>query len=1691
MQTPTPTPAPSPAPAALTHRTPWYVDHGMLGEAEVTQVAPWDERQATRAARTVVDALAFTADVPASTRTAIRIGVRDMLREWGGDPAHTREQVMDTLLKGRLLVADRRLVWLKPVLADAVPQASRPDGGVRQYGVSFNSTSSQESRTRTVAHSADAVMFTALGVGSAALSAVLLGAPQISADSAGTRTTAGKRNVITGRKLFVSSSKEFRSGVRFRIFVDGREVQPRDGGPAVVRRDIGMSFPADFTTDGETRPDMHQPPQGPLAQDRQRPRRAGEALNAIDLTEPLAQLQQSLRAQHVDARTAHDVVEKAQVMLNERTARNRSRWWLTSGDTAPKIREGHLPGFGAFRGHPRVRMSVENVQFLSVTPVKMRDDMGGGMSAVTGRGGESAAAVSVGFSLAGLVDPDLEQSHGGVGPKGMGPLFSATAAFSRGWDTGITSQALAHTILNSGESHARYRVRLRLEVDWSSRTHPGLGTLVSSVDADLGVPWRDGLGAAEFEQRVLGGVRTDYVRDAARLRAQNAVPQVWPTPPQSQPYVRALLDVAQVDLVQRQAPLRPEPARHPYESEALTSRRGLGYAVAAALPGAEAVEDSFRRRLQQLTGARPGFAGWWDRALGRAPAKGRAAADNQIATFFGRPALEGDLSAVLAGVKQDITYGGRRFELAVRARLDQHLAHRRYRMTVNARAAVAQSVDSGRDTKWALTLGAGAGTRVGLGPLARLQIGGFRLQGKYGRSEGEKFTGTAKTYRRMEDVDDVHEHVYNIVYEQTLRPLDQGPGAAVHRWWTARDGDVVAQVVVPAQHVPAAPPPGPVRHRDIVTALPALPDHGHLDLRGGSSGVYPAFLAMPELAGRAVRLYAELHGLHRQWGADLAAMPKEILNSVRPDQLAAYFGLLTDKWGHTVTLPERDGWKSTMTLRLRVDNARRLPLLGGDTEIEQYSQAVRRYTAERGRTWGLGIQAGLGPQFRFGSEQGHPTEAGDDATGGGGHRGGVPGGRITLAASVGGGKEWTTSQETSDGSIEITRATYGGPKATYRGDAVFEVTVHRQNGKRTEQRTSVLSFRDGVDLLIPDRRTEDIREVPAPVPGPSAGLAPGVPSAARPAPSHTYVGGRLPVTAAHPELLRADDVLDTIEDRLTARGVLPTRRDAQGRPVLDEQHVVVRALRAVYRSEAMKAQTGALFDTGLWTWIPMRGFGGATRYLWVNVTAEHMADAHSHRPRPDVDLTLRGESTGEHKSVAKSSRSLGGGVAVSARGGVHDAVTSQQGHAGADLAAGGLGKVVRGEERLDKEISIYRANTKGGAQEFEHRVDFRIELATTYELPEVLKPLTLPATGLNALTGVVADHFGFEGTLRRVSQHNHRWEWFDGGGRFVPGDIRLIVPTHLTTPLPAGPPPPGHPPVFTRGHGDNPRWTPARTPVGPPSRELLENIHPWDVPAAAAVHRWAKVAAIHTAREPDLAEAGRPWEVPGIDFTTTAGLRYVQQTSHAQLRPHIEALLGHEYEVTVDGRKVTVGFDLSGGTVVTPQVESVRHKARRYRQDDTDEETFAQSSRDVFRGGGPEGGGGGDTTFLGRLPFERTTVNDEKLTTAIAETDEKNKEGTRNFRYFTFDVTVVLTPEHRPGRQLRVDVPGGLVAMFPLAPDGTTLVSDLVRTHPHLFTERLRPIEPSWSSFSAEVSDDVFRILTDDRLLGEDTAHGT
>ncbi|MGW7673931.1 hypothetical protein ACWGJX_43755 [Streptomyces sp. NPDC054775] len=1639
---------------------PWYATRGMLGDFNVRHVQEWTTESATEHAKALTDQLANRALADSLTAPIAELLATSDTKAWASLLSH-----------GRLIPLSDSLVWVKPVIDTLHPAPQGLEGPVRDYGVRFASTSASAVQRHLESRGADVAGAIAVNLTSAVASSVIVGVPNVAVEATSIRSSETKRNVISGSKVFIDRTTSFETGLRLRIFSDGVEQIPNRDIP--VTRGVIVDFPSAHTSPHEPRltddPVDHISP--PDFRDAD-PRLAGEMLNTIDLADLNAELQRSLRAQGLGPQTSAKVVHAASNLLNELTARNRSRWWLTSGDVSNHIRIGtNLPGFDYFAGHFTVSAKLESLRLIAVTTAKSRGDLGGGLTTSQGRGGESSATYSVMVNAAGLVAPSTHQSHTGH-IKGLAPLASAGLTFSRDWEHDLTSQSLNHTILNTSEEIARYHAILKVELRWNSSTHPSLNTTSAYSQADLSVPWRNGTGPRELEKRALGRVASPVL-----LHPEMAPPTV-PRLIEPQPRFTTLQPAHSIEprfdrpLSSRRSPNLPDPESTPSLGDAeayfappkhlldqhadssasdssafveaaaapvsaplaLATNKGLGFGVSTGLPGSEAVLDRLRRELEDALGAARSKNVDW------------ATADRQLSSYFGSPSLEADLSSLLSGITRTISLGGATFRLTVRGYLHEHLGTTSYRMTVNARAAIAETVSTRLGHGRSLQLGIGGAARIGIEPIGRFQLGTVAVQARGGIASGTQITEEAKTYRRMENTGHVEEYRYDMAYEILISR--EGHRRPSSHLWIYKPRGLMAQIAVPREHVPEKPH----SEEDLARAgkvtfrrnWPRTPT-SLMNLSDGTSGLYPTFLHSPELRHLGALLLSNLHRLPTSWLHNQNRWPEALINATRPAELAAYFGQLTSNSGRTVFLPDVNGWHTALTIRLRAYNYRKLPaaMVGGPTEIEQYSQAVSRQGTSRRRQATISTQAALGPQLRFGSDSGNDVEVTDHQSDTGAHTA-PPGGRFTLQAHGASGLEVGRRIETHRGFIEVTRATYENAVA-YRADPVYELTVTRWRHRlgQVEELSRTLSVSDGMDILIPDRRVSEV-------------LAPPSKSAPPPAPvSRAYVGDRLPVTASHVELLKADGVLDEILRRLTARGVL--RQTASRVPLGLRRH-----LQASFRSDALKARWSDLTDGGLELWIPFQGnetsrvsgYGGTTHYLWVNVSVARMDAAFDHRERPDVRLTLRGESTVINKVESRTGRSHGGGIQATGRGGSHSEDSNQQGHAGADFLAGYASQAAHFSTAVTKNVDIYRANTKDATHEFTHRLGFRIQLGTSVQLPEAVSALR--RAGIKAAEAV-SNAFGRPGVVQDAWHDHQPWTWRDdgaGAGREVPGQVRVLVPSHMTVKSQGPSPNPLMKPL-----GQQPRWIPREVeprlargvPPAVPSSTghrnvtaLLHELHPWDVPAADAVRRWTKVVAGRFRNLPNLAEIRGQ---SSINTTTPAGTSYNRQTSHPQLRAHIAKLLDHAYEVEISGRTVTVGFNLTSAKPLHDSLD-VKFKARRYQQADTDRETGFEQTRGWHAGWGPEMGGGvSQDAVLVRSPFDFKYVNSDRSSGGIAETLEHNREGVRQFRYFEFDLVVVMREGLRA--EMHVDVPGGLVAMLPV--ENGKLSPELESELPHLF----------------------------------------
>ncbi|MCT9084362.1 lonely Cys domain-containing protein [Streptomyces fulvoviolaceus] len=220
----------------------------------------------------------------------------------------------------------------------------------------------------------------------------------------------------------------------------------------------------------------------------------------------------------------------------------------------------------------------------------------------------------------------------------------------------------------------------------------------------------------------------------------------------------------------------------------------------------------------------------------------------------------------------------------------------------------------------------------------------------------------------------------------------------------------------------------------------------------------------------------------------------------------------------------------------------------------------------------------------------------------------------------------------------------------------------------------------------------------------------------------------------------------------------------------------------------------------------------------------------------------------------------------------------------------------------------------------------------------------------------------------------------------------------------------------------------------------MEGLHPWSVPAAASIARWAALTAVRHRTPPTLDRTAPP-HVSGLHFTTRAGLRYDHFTGANMLRPNIEDLLKHTYEVQVGNEKVLVGLDLDSAEILGPPVGTVI-KQRRYAQQDEEPKHESERAKGWNVSFGPElGGEVGHDTLINRTPVTvKSWVDGDKRSSAMGDTDERNKEGQRPYRNYRFDVSVVVKG---PYGTVRMKVPGGLYGMLPVAPDTGRLADGL------------------------------------------------
>ena len=339
---------------------------------------------------------------------------------------------------------------------------------------------------------------------------------------------------------------------------------------------------------------------------------------------------------------------------------------------------------------------------------------------------------------------------------------------------------------------------------------------------------------------------------------------------ETRPYVRALLaEAAELGVgLPESAYRRPErldaplPQPHAREPLALATRRGLGFGTLLGLPGAELVHDQIRTVIgqthRQLAGRRPKLTGHLPfLKLGR-PRVNWAGADRELLTAFGRPSLETDLAQLMAGVEHSVRLGGRTYHVSVTARLRERVGgatgDEARPMSLNIRSGQGATVSGERKNGWKLRAFLGARGDTELTRLLRLRLGQAGLTGSIGRGTEHQFSGAAKSTQRADMGGKADEHVYDAVYELSVRT----DGHPEQKWWIDRPGEVVARVAMPHLHVPSERIPARLLDEaGRVRPLESLPPaEQSVDFTShGSAVVYGLLLAAPEVAHTAETMY--------------------------------------------------------------------------------------------------------------------------------------------------------------------------------------------------------------------------------------------------------------------------------------------------------------------------------------------------------------------------------------------------------------------------------------------------------------------------------------------------------------------------------------------------------------------------------------------------------------------------------------------------------------------------------------------------------------------------------------------------------------------------------------------------------------------------------------------------------------------
>ncbi|MEV0416832.1 hypothetical protein [Streptosporangium canum] len=985
---------------------------------------------------------------------------------------------------------------------------------------------------------------------------------------------------------------------------------------------------------------------------------------------------------------------------------------------------------------------------------------------------------------------------------------------------------------------------------------------------------------------------------------------------------------------------------HPQEPLMLAAGRGPGLGTPARVTGSEHLVTGIRAAL---TEAAPGLP----------PAALRQVL-RDLDAHFGRPALESDLTHLLTGIDYRNTVSGHHIEVSARGTLDALHGAEEYPLTVNDRRTVGAALNTGWTTVKAAGFELSGNLRLKVDvkeifgiklPKLGIDFPKMLVKAMAGSTDRTAFASGHSVYRRTETEGTVTVFKRAVPIEVELRVTRKGEEAVDVSWRV--DGGT-AEIVVPHQHVPEQP----VSAQEVagvgrIELLDRRPGDV-LDLSGHPAGII-RFGAMPDLALEVARAHAEWTGLPSPQGR--RDVPAEILELTRSSYLEANIGLLTSPDGMPIELPEHGGWNQALRVKVGLAGLEHTRS-GSEVEYEHYTNASSRVITGKGGTRGLEAQAMIGTRATLGDS----GEAGTE------HK------LVAMTAAT-----FSTGRVSNEsayaGGADVARATYGADSHWYRGDLVVEVTPIRWKGSSVEQGpTTGLRVNQIMDFMTPDRVA---RHLGLEGPAPAAAVVPE---------PRAYVSPELAMSSAYVEHLAAGKVLPELVKIFHEQRILFEGEELTTSPVME-------ALRSQYNEQALSANLLSL-RTGVTTWIPVERGRGLTDYVGVRVKAVVLDGAHT-AERPDVKLMLRSENLSGAGTMHEAGSSHG--ARALARYGRYAESTI----GGAEMSARIISDSGTSHVRNDNVKEIDRVQTSDPSREFTHPVRYEIEVVRSQEPPPGLEHLARGARGAlhkwAELTGNDA--------AERFWDRRHA---ASTSTAVTDGELRLIVPEHVTVPVAEGTPVTAQTVVA----GEAPRWSRPVTPLAV-NATLGEVAHQVAVPAALLIEQWAPVAALPPKLQgpvPRLSD--RPL---GYELSRPLGMLLDEAGSPRTARANLKALLAHEYVIPGLGK---VGIQVLRAEPVT----EASVKQRVYSQTMTSTGHGHSDSREREGHVGLSAGPTSEST-VGILGAGGGRGSGAETGSRNSNIRERNLETSTETTYYRCATSLVFRGE---GRDLMVDVPDGL-----------------------------------------------------------------